>query len=123
MRRTAKSDVKFQVLDVECRPFLKSSKNQCESRSVPPSQFVKHQQKQHVLERSYHLILGLYHVWDILHLMKCLCLGMFNNFFAQVGRVVAQAAGANAAAWLGKAGVSSKTMTETETMTNKGKDE
>ena len=31
---------------------------------------------------------------------------MFNNFFAQVGRVVAQAAGANAAAWLGKAGVS-----------------
>ena len=61
--------------------------------------------------------MGLYHVWDTLHLMKCLCLGMFNNFFAQVGRVVAQAAGANAAAWLSKAGVSSKTMTATETMT------
>ena len=55
MRLIAKSDVKFQVLDVECRPFLKSSKNQCESRSVPPSQFVKHQQKQHILERSSHI--------------------------------------------------------------------
>ena len=35
--------------------ILKSYKNQCESRSVPPSQFVKQQQKQRILERSSHI--------------------------------------------------------------------